>query len=802
MIGMRGRKAGLWAGISGAAVFWAMSWPHAAQAEDWQQRLNDLAEGATPEIGFQPLQVAQTDPFAARDFDIPGQPLGTGLASFGQQAGLQVSVDAALIDGVSTPGVTGKMTSDDALGILLTGTGLVGQIIDGNTVVIARAPSGDTTTLAPMTVLASRQGEVPLSNVPASITVIDREEAQKESGTANRLDEIIAKKVPGFNPTNNGVRQIRGRTAQVLINGVPVNEQLRASSGSDLNLISVDQVSGVEVSRGANSAYGFGSPGGIIALQTPRASSEELELHTIVRESVNPSHFDGSSQASLYQSAGQIVGNFDYQVGGSVAYDGADYDPDGDLALGLDNAALLTNGKEYLYNLDASFGLDLGDAGSLRLSGTFGYVDFAERYTLNAGEYREDYGSLTEDPIGDNSFRRSHTVNLSYENPDILGSALKLEIFNSEVKTHSYESFAGDNFRDEQTNEYYGIRSSIATPLDFVLEGATITYGVDALRNRYFRPYFNDDTGDLVTYFAPDVTLDVYAPYAQLDLPIGDFRFSGGVRHERYSGHIDDGKGAAGIDGGDIQDFDLTLFNAGVVYSVDDNIDLYATFSQGAEITQLGRSARNAASADQVDPQPAKSNQYEIGVRGDWSDISFGVAGFYTESDLLSALQCDGINPCTPLREPREIWGVEANADWRIDEQWGTGGVFSWQEGIRKTEDGDTRRIGSRDIPPVLVTAYVDYDPFPWWRNRLQVNYRANRDPFGDSEEYGEGRVEDLFLVNATADFDVGPGELQLGVRNLLNTKYTSIAPEADNFGFIWIPEQGTRVTLSYSITW
>lgn len=297
MIGACGRKASLWAGIALAAVTWATT----AQADDWQQRLNALANGASPNIGFHPLQVAQADPSVAVDFNIPDQPLADGLTAFGQQASLQVSVDAALIEGLRTRGVVGRMSPDDALLRLLAETGLVGQIIDNDTVVIARVPDGDSTmTLAPITVLGSRQGDVPLSNVPASITLIDREEIQQEAGTANRLDEIISKKVPGFNPTNNGVRQIRGRTAQVMINGVPVNEQLRASSGSDLNLISVDQVGGVEVSRGANSAYGFGSPGGVISLQTPRANSEELELHTIVRESINPSHAEGSSQASLY----------------------------------------------------------------------------------------------------------------------------------------------------------------------------------------------------------------------------------------------------------------------------------------------------------------------------------------------------------------------------------------------------------------------------------------------------------------------------------------------------------------------
>jgi iron complex outermembrane recepter protein len=748
------------------------------------------------------VQVAQAA--AERQFNIAAQPLADALTEFGRQSGLRVTVDAALVRGLSSPAVSGAMAPDDALRQLLSGTGLVGRFAESDLIIIERVALDGTEPiqLGAVTVLGSRQPDAPLSNVPSSITMIDREEIQDEAATTNRVDDILARKVPGLNPTNNGVRQIRGRTAQVFINGVPTNEQLRAGSGSDINLITADQIAGVEVSRGANSAYGFGSPGGIIALATPRAQSEELTFETRVRESFNPHHVEGSSQASLYQSVSQIVGDFDFQIGGVVAYDGAEYDPDDDLALGFNNAALMVNGKETLYNLDSSFGLDLGDAGELRLTGTFGYVDFNERYTLNPGIYREEYGYLTEDPIADKSFQRSYTVNLNYLNEDVLGSALKLELFTSKNKVHTFESYGGDNYRQEMTNEYLGFRSSVTTPLDFLVEDASITYGLDIQRNNYFNPYYNHDTGQLVTLFGPEVTLDQMAPYVQLEVPFGDFVLSGGVRHERYSGHVEDGDDGLGPKTGDIQDFDLTLFNAGLVYSPIDQIDLYATFSQGAEVTQLARAARDAASADQVDAQAAKSNQYELGVRGAWSDLTLGLAGFYTHSDLLSSVICDGLSPCVPLREPREFWGIEANADWDIDEQWTIGGVFTWQDGIRELEDGSTQRIGSRDIPPVLVTGYVEYSPFDWWRNRLQLNYRADRDPFGDSIEYGEGRVEDVFLVNASAAFDVGRGELRLGVENLLNETYTSIPSEADNFGFLWIPEEGTRFSISYALTW
>jgi iron complex outermembrane receptor protein len=738
----------------------------------------------------------------ARSFDIPAQSLAAALLQFREQSGLQIAYRTADVAGLTTGGVSGSLAPREALRRLLAGTGLIHDVTAEGTVTIARIESGaGPQQLGPITVLGSRRVDVPIGNVPSAITVVDGQSIAREQATTSRIEDIVSRQVPGFNPTNNGVRQIRGRTAQVFVNGVPVNEQLRASSGSDLNLVAPDQLAGIEVARGANSAYGFGSPGGIIALQTPRAESAELSLRSVLRVSANPHHPGGSLQTSLYQSAAQIVGRFDYHVGGRIAYDGADYDPDGDLALGFDNAALLTNGKEALFNVDGSFGLDFGEAGRLRFTGTAGHVDFHERYALNPGVYRGPYGFLTEEPNGDDSFRTSYTAHLGYENDDVAGSQVKLELFTSHVRTEVYTG-GGGLFRDEQTNEYFGFRSAVTTPLPMLTDGTAATYGVDVQRNRYFRPFFNDATDGLITLFAPDVTLDSYAPYAQLDVPVGNVVLTGGLRREEYSGHVEDASDVGFIAGGDIDSFGLTLFNAGIVYLPTDHIELYATFSQGAEITQLGRAARAAASADQIDPQPAKSDQYEIGLRGGWTDVDLALAGFYTESDLLSALVCDGINPCTPLREVRQFWGVEASADWRIDAMWGVGGIAAWMDGIREAMPGDMRRIGSDETPPLLLTGYVDYAPYPWWRNRVQVSHRASRDPFGGSAAFAEGSVDAVTLVNVSAAFDVGPGTLQVGIQNLFNTEYRSIPAESGNNGFTWLPEQGARAFASYAIRW
>ena len=62
---------------------------------------------------------------------IPAQSLGDALAAFGRQVRVQVSVDAALVAGIRSSGVTGNMSRARALDRLLAGTGLDWRLADG-----------------------------------------------------------------------------------------------------------------------------------------------------------------------------------------------------------------------------------------------------------------------------------------------------------------------------------------------------------------------------------------------------------------------------------------------------------------------------------------------------------------------------------------------------------------------------------------------------------------------------------------------------------------------------------------------
>ena len=79
-----------------------------------------------------------------RHFAIPAQALTDALVAFGRQAGLQVSVDGALVRNLQAPAIAGRMRAEEALARLLSGTGLVASRTGGRTLVIRQAvPGGD-----------------------------------------------------------------------------------------------------------------------------------------------------------------------------------------------------------------------------------------------------------------------------------------------------------------------------------------------------------------------------------------------------------------------------------------------------------------------------------------------------------------------------------------------------------------------------------------------------------------------------------------------------------------------------------
>lgn len=98
-------------------------------------------------LGFAPAPNAMADASAA-DFDIPSQPLGSALATFGEQAGVSVIASETLVHGKISHPVEGRMPPTDALRILLVGTLLEPTWIEDRAVAVQEAAGADPSEMA------------------------------------------------------------------------------------------------------------------------------------------------------------------------------------------------------------------------------------------------------------------------------------------------------------------------------------------------------------------------------------------------------------------------------------------------------------------------------------------------------------------------------------------------------------------------------------------------------------------------------------------------------------------------------
>lgn len=97
-------------------------------------------------------------------------------------------------------------------------------------------------------------------------------------------------------------------------------------------------------------------------------------------------------------------------------------------------------------------------------------------------------------------------------------------------------------FASNTDNERLGLRSTLAkrySPDD--ITNLTTSYGLDFTENRFYRPQVDPERGGaIVGFVTPETTLETTAISGQLELRVGRFNLSGGVRHEWYAGKIGD----------------------------------------------------------------------------------------------------------------------------------------------------------------------------------------------------------------------------------------------------------------------
>ncbi|MBB6562295.1 iron complex outermembrane receptor protein [Acidovorax soli] len=786
-------------------------------------------------------------------YRVPAGPLGPALLDFAGQAGVNLSMDLARTRGLVTEGLAGNHTVAEGFARLLARSGLAARALgDGAYTLVSVAagtsaapanldaanPTSAAAALPAVTVTGRTQSSVMAPT--RQVTTLEREELDTLRQGSDSLATLLSKAVPGMADSSHTItdygQTLRGREMLILVDGIPLN----TNRGSSRNLANINpaDVEQIEVLRGSSAIYGSGAAGGIVAIRTRQPSGETRAETTFT--GVSPlSHLSGAGlggEVQHYLSGANDA--IDYTVSLGVRRVGGSFDARGDRIAPEPSQGDLFDAN--IYNASAKIGLKLAPQQRLQFSASRYDARQDTEYASDPSVGRLPAGSAAARPLKglqlDEQNRVANTLlGLDYEHRDLAGSTLAAQLYYRDFHTRfaPFDARAvpvrGANVdQSMQNSRVFGGRLTVKTPLGQDKQ-TQLTWGADFNHERtdmpidVFDPTLYDATGGLVfrktgrLVYMPEVTTRSLGAFAQLQHRFNDqWSLEGGLRYDRASGSFDrfvplsqSRVANPGSVAGGTVDYSAWTYNTGAVFSPAKDHELYASFSQGFELPDIGLQVRNATPSFTIgnsNLQAIKTDTVELGWRGRFANAMANVSMFQSRSDL-GAVQSFN-NGLTLARTKERVHGVEGGIDYfGSGDRFSLGGSFTWMQGRELPQGASSYQdmTGYR-IPPLKLTAYVEYRPDARWSHRLQATSYASRDyrlagasSFGHRDTQGYTTLDLVSRVKLDERSTVA-----LGVENLLNRHYYPLYSQLlrNSNNTSRLPAAGAVLKLSYAHRW
>jgi len=782
------------------------------------------------------------------DFNIPASTLESSLNAVARQTGAQVLFSSELTAGKQAPALHGRYTVAQALGQVLEQSGLVAQARDERTFIVLpsnEAASGNTpsTTASPIELAGTEITSSRLSSgvVPQArqVNVIEREQLKQLRQGSDGLATLLAKSIPGMADSSRTItdygQTLRGRTMLVLVDGVPLN----TNRDSSRNLANIDPalIERIEVIRGSSAIYGAGATGGIISITTRPAGGEQMAETTLT--GVSPLSQVGSDGlgGQLQHHVAGAQGALDYAFDFGARHIGASYDAKGHRIAPEPSQGDLFDSNSY--NIGGKVGWRIDELQRIQLSLSHYNAEQNSDYTADPAVSRLPPGSAPAQPLSGLSLDEQNQikntlVNLEYGHSEVLGGTFNAQLYYRDYFTRFTPFDArgvatrGRNVDQVmQNSEVVGSRITLRTPIGGA--DTELLWGGDFNQERsdmpidIFDPQAFDASGGTVfnkigkLSYMPDLTSRSVGAFAQLQHRFNEqWSMEGGIRYEYATAEYGDfiplsessTANPATVEGGKVH-YDALLSNISLTYSPVSGQAVYAAFSQGFQLPDIGVQLRNARRGFDIGSsnlEPVKTNNYELGWRGELGEETLAsLAVFYTTSKLGDVQSFN--NGLILTRTQERIYGVEGSADWLTsDEHWGAGGSFTWMKGREQPDGGDWQDMTGYRIPPVKLTAYLQYKPDEDWSHRVQATYFGAEDyRLKGVESFGRRRVDGYTTVDIISQYQLSEhDQVSVGVQNLFNRYYyplySQLMRNSNNTSHL--PAPGTVLTASYTHQW
>ncbi|KAB7615847.1 TonB-dependent receptor plug domain-containing protein [Amylibacter sp. SFDW26] len=693
-----------------------------------------------------------------------------------------------------------------------------------NTITNAQELDDEPFALDEIVVEASRTG-APVSSIPGTVQVIDGDTLKERIGAGDSIATVLGDYVPGFAPNNGSIsgasQTLRGRNVQILLNGIPRSSELRGFN-RDLALINPDSIASIEVIKGSSAIFGNGATGGLINIVTKAAEEEGTHYSVSNRVSFQDTDISDSLSNELAVSVDHRKGDFGIRVDGSFSttgnsFDGAGRQRPSDPLIGQgggDNVDRYTIGTTIDYAWGAS-----------ELEFNFNAIKLDQDIEFNSDYSTNPVSIDTTSPYaGQNVFDDTKTASATYKNTGFGFADIDFTVYYSDSERRAafvpvgpanpLVNFSGDPANPQDPNgqsvlftEQYGARLAFQSGLNFLSEGATLTYGVD-----YGHDAVRQQTVGGTPIISP-ISQDSIAAFAQAEIPIGQkFELSLGSRAEKF--FLDVGNftrpaiffSTAGVVlpavdvTGTSTDYSAVVFNIGGVYHATPKLDIFAGLSQGFSIPDVGAFTRRAQNTNPFDATPINFgsiqpdaqivNTYEIGARYTTSTLRISGSAFLSTSDDGTTFDAT-TNTITQQKE--EIWGAELLADYKVNTDWNVGALFSFTEG-RFDSDNDGQIddwLPNNRIPaPYTATVYSDYAFASGFKLSGDVVLSSAR------TKVENAALENNVRINLRGSYQLGNGVVSAGIDNLFDTNQLNAA--ATSVRNIAIADEGRRIWVAY----
>lgn len=656
-----------------------------------------------------------------------------------------------------------------------------------------------------------------LAAFPGSVTVIAQEAIEAQFAINTDVGALLSNEVPGLATSNASAsdfgQTLRGRSLSYYVDGVPISVPLR-DAGRSLRAVAVSAIAGVEVVRGATALYGNGGNGGSVNYITKRPKGPNgISGSTDLSLGASLTHTSDSFNPRTALDATIISGNFDMVVAGAYEKKAGFFDAVGDrIASDPGNGGI---SDSDIYNLYSKLGYNFGDQ-RVEVSAMY-YdqkqdTDYGLQILGNQGlgiKTRPARGQLDPRVVGE--YNRNLITQASYINENILGGVLRLQGYRQKIEQRfGFNAARAGGSQAVIESRKDGARLDLRTPLMALgLGDGDVMWGAEYVRDRSVQ------TVNTVPrrIFVPQLDQQNYAVFAQLEAkPVPGLTLQGGGRYDHFDVAVDDFSVlTTGLDvnGGRVK-YDSFVFNVGAVQELVDGLNIFAGFSQGFSLPDIGlsiRATRDRNPLVTLRPEPVVVNNYEVGIRGKLDSVEFTLAGFISTSKLGQSFAPDPADPLLRIvvRAAERLHGLEGTLrgsllEGRLD--WG--GTISWVSG-RTDTNGDDKLdapLSNDRIAPLKATGYLDFEINSGWSARLQGLYSGHRNKFpiiSQTSTGSFGEIKPFFTLDASTTLRAGPGDLTVAVANILNNQYFAVnAQRSGNRPDRYVPSPGATARISY----